>query len=192
MTRGPRSIGPCFYPAGPRSRFPLPLRVALAILPPSARDAGDYTDNATSPITLHPFHSHGQIPTKSLWAFAGRMAGEFVDLGDDLGSAVALANRRVSPTPSWPTGAAANCHRLILLARCPSCFGSCSAPTRTLDHQRNPGAAGDQAGINGVIDHEREPRGRLGHRTPPCLVCTQEVKASKADASGATRLGRGS
>ena len=52
MTCEPRFIGPCVYPAGHPGRFPLPLRVALAILSPSARDAGDYTDNARPQFQL--------------------------------------------------------------------------------------------------------------------------------------------
>jgi hypothetical protein len=48
MARGPGSSALCLHPAGPHGRFPLPL--ALAVLPPLTRDAGDYTDNATSRI----------------------------------------------------------------------------------------------------------------------------------------------
>jgi len=50
MARGPGPSGPCLHPAGPRSCFPLPLPLALAILPPMVGDAGDYTDNATSRV----------------------------------------------------------------------------------------------------------------------------------------------
>lgn len=47
MARGSVSGGPCLHPAGPRGRFPLPLLLALAILPPLTGDIGYYTDNAT-------------------------------------------------------------------------------------------------------------------------------------------------
>ena len=50
MAREPGSSGLCLHPAGPHGRFPLPLPLALAILPSLTRDARDYTDNATSRI----------------------------------------------------------------------------------------------------------------------------------------------
>ena len=40
------------FPRRPHDHFLLPLPLALAILPPLARDAGDYTDNATSRIPV--------------------------------------------------------------------------------------------------------------------------------------------
>ena len=47
---GPSPAGRAF-PRRPHDHFLSPLPLALAILPPLARDAGDSTDNATSPIT---------------------------------------------------------------------------------------------------------------------------------------------
>jgi hypothetical protein len=60
-----------------------------------------------------------------------------------------------------------------------------------LDHERDPRAAGNQRWVNGVIDLERQPWRRVGHQHPPRVVCTQWVKTSKPDASGADRLRRG-
>jgi hypothetical protein len=51
-----------------------------------------------------------------------------------------------------------------------------------LDHERDPGAAREQAGIKGVIDLERQSWGRVGHRVPPWDVCTYSVTTSKGDA----------
>jgi hypothetical protein len=52
MARGLGPSGPCRYPAGPRGCFPLPLPLALAILPPMLGDAGDYAGNATARILV--------------------------------------------------------------------------------------------------------------------------------------------
>jgi hypothetical protein len=68
--------------------------------------------------------------------------------------------------------------------------GGDSELAEQFDHEWHPGPAGDQRGINGLVDLERQPRGRLGHRNPPCLVCTHWVKPSKVDAIGANRLDR--
>jgi hypothetical protein len=60
-----------------------------------------------------------------------------------------------------------------------------------LNHQRHPGTAGDEAGIDGVINLERQPRRRVGHRVPPCACCTHWVHGSKPDAMGGTCLHSG-
>jgi hypothetical protein len=61
-----------------------------------------------------------------------------------------------------------------------------------LDHERHPGPARDQRGVNGVIDLERQPRRVLRHRVPPCECCTHWVNGRKRDASAADRVHCGS
>jgi hypothetical protein len=56
-----------------------------------------------------------------------------------------------------------------------------------LDHERHPGPARDHRGINRIVDLERQPWRRVGHRTPPWWGCTQWVKPSKPDAIAANR-----
>jgi hypothetical protein len=56
------------------------------------------------------------------------------------------------------------------------------------DHERHPRPAGDQAGINGVIDLERQLWRRPGHWAPSSHGCTHWAKLSKPDASRGTRL----
>jgi hypothetical protein len=55
MARRFGSSGLCFRPAGFHGRFPQSLPPALAILFSLTRDAGYYTDNATSRIPYIPY-----------------------------------------------------------------------------------------------------------------------------------------
>ncbi len=57
-----------------------------------------------------------------------------------------------------------------------------------LDHERHSGPPGDQRGVNGIIDLERQPRVLGRHRRPPCERCTHWVKTSKPDAINDNRV----
>jgi hypothetical protein len=61
-----------------------------------------------------------------------------------------------------------------------------------LDHERDPGAAGHQRGVDGVSDLERQPGRLLRHRVPPCGAITHWVNGSKPDAIPADRVCCGS
>jgi hypothetical protein len=58
----------------------------------------------------------------------------------------------------------------------------CPQLAEQLNHERHPGPPGDQAGIDHLVNLERQPWRLLGHRVPPHWACTQWVNVSKHSA----------